>query len=68
MSDFRKIEIAMAVFVFSALLMVYEIVRLNDENVQLSKAERWCNVSYQNRIETRPCTISNELANVEVKL
>lgn len=68
MSDFRKIEIGLAVIILSTVYLAYEIVRLNDENVRLSEGERWCNVSYQNRIETRPCTISNELANVEVKL
>jgi hypothetical protein len=42
------------------LFSAYEIVRLNDIN----NGDKWCNVSYQNRIETRPCTINNELPNV----
>lgn len=58
-----------AVITALAIFAAYEIVKMNDANVALSEAERWCNVSYQNRIETRPCTINNELQNVaEVKL
>jgi hypothetical protein len=45
---------------FSAI----EIFRLNEAMVQLTEGEKWCNVSYQNRIETRPCTINNQLPNV----
>lgn len=57
-----------ALIVCFAIFASCEIVRLNDENVKLSEGEKWCNVSYKNRIETRPCTVSAELETVEVNI
>ena len=42
------------------LVAVYEIVRLNDENVRLSEAEKYCRISFNNSIADVPCTVVND--------